>query len=750
MAHFLKRGKIMRRSTRRFWAYIVVSTIVILLPVLLDLFKGPVAGYFSSAQLWTLGFVFIGITVVFYFLNEKFKDAPDTAAAEADENRHNMLNRVQNKWITGFLENPLSSRSEEQLLPVPLRERVGSRFDLVLSNPLEPAQTLPPGTTLAQIFDQAGGELLILGEPGAGKTTLLLELTRDLLKRAQDDPAAPMPVVLLLSSWAARKLPLEQWIAEELKVKYDIPSGIGKEWVKANQLLLLLDGLDEVAPDAQTACIDAINVYSHQAQRSLVVCSRTKDFLEQPGRLALHRAVVVQPLSFEQVDTYLDGLAAKGEDVEGLKQTLHQSATLRVLVATPLCLTVFLLAYHGKPMQELLALEKAAPTEQQHLLFHTYVERMLQRKGIRMHAPAPQIKHWLAWLASQMTAHQQSELYLEQFQLDWLPKGQRAFYLCSIGLIIGLVAGLLFGLVAGLAYGLTGGLTYGLVSGLLCGLFGGLIYWFSRKQPTQRAKKEKETMDKFYPQRSIRRSLKNGLIGLKNGLLYRLPAKMVGTKIEPVEAITLSWEGLLIGLVAGLVAGLVFGLVDGLAYGLVAGLLAGLSLGFSRKQLTDRALLSPNEGIRRSLKNGLSLGLVFGLVGVLICLLTYGLSKGLVAGLAYGLVLFLLAGLAYGLSATLSHYTLRLWLWQARCAPTPWRYVGFLDDTVDQLLLRKVGEGYSFRHHLLQDYFASLNNQLTKHELPQAVPPRICSACGYREDRPGARFCAGCGTSLAA
>jgi len=43
-----------------------------------------------------------------------------------------------------------------------------------------------------QVYDEADGELLILGEPGAGKTTLLLELARDLLDRAQLDNTHPI------------------------------------------------------------------------------------------------------------------------------------------------------------------------------------------------------------------------------------------------------------------------------------------------------------------------------------------------------------------------------------------------------------------------------------------------------------------------------------------------------------------------------------------------------------------------------
>ena len=107
------------------------------------------------------------------------------------------------------------------------------------------------------------------------------------------------------------------------------------------------------------------------------------------------------------------------------------------------------------------------------MLFHNYVEQMLQRKGTHLHAPAQQTKHWLAWLARQLTVHQQSELYLERLQPDWLPKGQRASYRWSVGLVIGLVSGLLFGLFTG---GLGFGLGFGLVGGLVVGLVGGLLY----------------------------------------------------------------------------------------------------------------------------------------------------------------------------------------------------------------------------------------------------------------------------------
>ena len=531
----------------------------------------PLGSILSHPWLWALvGLGLLILTGGLWLINRRYP-VPATQGIYSRKNRQIMLDRVMAIWIAGFLENRLYY--DEQLLPLPLRERVGSRYDLKLDDPLEPAHSLPPNTKILEVFDhpdKAKGQLLILGEPGAGKTTLLLELARDLLQRARlPDSEAPIPVVLTLSSWAAKQLPLEQWVIEELKTKYQVATEIGQAWVANNQLLLLLDGLDEVALNAQSACIRAVNSYIRQAHRSLVVCSRTKEYGEQPERLALRTAVAVQPLSPQQVDVYLSAL---GEEVDGLQRAFQQSKPLRRLATTPLLLKVLILAYHGKSAQELLPLVKVAPTDQQHRLFHDYVERMLQREGSRMRASEQQTKHWLAWLAQQLTEHHQTEFYLEQLQPDWLPKKRRAFYRWSVRLV----------------------------------------------------------------------------------------------------------------------GGLVFGLVLGLFAGLLFGLLAGLG-GLSTRQLTERLTLSPNEGIRRSVKNGLFVGLF----------------SGLFSGLGIGLLAWLSLGLVFGLGAAVQHFILRFWLWRARCTSTPWRYVAFLDDAADQLLLRKAGGGYVFRHPLLRVYFAS-------------------------------------------
>src|SRR3989442_172378 len=177
-----------RQIPRATWITISVTGILTMLLSLLGNVGAPALTWLSPKLALVL-FVLISLALIAFSLwQEGQKSASEGSEAEARENHRIMLARVQNKWITGFLENKLYY--DEEHLPLPLRKRVGSHFDLVLSDPLKPTHPILSGTTITQVFDQAGGELLITGEPGAGKTTLLLELARDLLQRAKDNEEA--------------------------------------------------------------------------------------------------------------------------------------------------------------------------------------------------------------------------------------------------------------------------------------------------------------------------------------------------------------------------------------------------------------------------------------------------------------------------------------------------------------------------------------------------------------------------------
>src|SRR5262249_1924247 len=144
-----------------------------------------------------------------------------------------------------------------------------------------------------------------------------------------------------LSSWAVQRRPLADWLVEEMNTKYQVPRNLALSWVKADQVLPLLDGLDEVALPHRSACVEAINTFRKEhGLLPLVVCSRSVDYLALRRQVLLRSAVVVQPLTEQQIDEYLSGA---GEQMEAVRAALRDDPVLQQLATTPLMLNMLIL-----------------------------------------------------------------------------------------------------------------------------------------------------------------------------------------------------------------------------------------------------------------------------------------------------------------------------------------------------------------------------------------------------------------------
>src|SRR5437588_4078756 len=252
-----------------------------------------------------------------------------------------MLAKVRAFWITDVLEKSLL---RENFIALGLSEEpdvIANPWQLVLQQPTQPPLLLTPTTSITQVYDDAGGELLILGEPGSGKTTLLLELASDLLNRAEGDEKHPIPVVFNLSSWVEKRQPLAEWLVEELNSKYQVPHKLGQQWMDSDQVLPLLDGLDEVIPMYRIACMEAVNNYRREhGLMPTVVCCRSADYLAQNTGLMLRSSVVIQPLTAQQIDDYL---SSTGGQLASVRVALRNDKLLQELATTPLMLSVLTL-----------------------------------------------------------------------------------------------------------------------------------------------------------------------------------------------------------------------------------------------------------------------------------------------------------------------------------------------------------------------------------------------------------------------
>lgn len=151
------------------------------------------------------------------------------------QNRERFLTRLYNRY-TDILEQKLQGVNEIPLTlhsaPDAVLNTTRARFHQ--ANLL--GQAIPDGTSLVQLYDQASGELLILGDPGTGKTTLLFQLAVELQQRAVHDAFAPVPVLVNLSTWANARQPLQDWLVEEIAKTYDIPRAPLAQWVQEDQI----------------------------------------------------------------------------------------------------------------------------------------------------------------------------------------------------------------------------------------------------------------------------------------------------------------------------------------------------------------------------------------------------------------------------------------------------------------------------------------------------------------------------------
>lgn len=342
--------------------------------------------------------------------------------AEAKERRVllQLTEAVKQFWIAGVLQRSIHEAAMLDLRKEDRPDAVQHPWERVLELPGQPAQPLAVERTIGGIFAETGRALLILGEPGAGKTISLLELARELIERFERDPAQPAPVVLNLSTWDRKRGAFNVWVESELKNKYFVPVRRAREWLSANRLALLLDGLDEVAPEQQGACIQAINRHVESTgSPGIAVCSRLADYVALPDRLRFTGAVCLQPLTAEQIDEFLE---RGGPQLSALRTVLLKDSLLQELARSPLLLNVLSLAYREVPVEAIADQQGQTVESRRHHLFTHYTNRMFRRvPNTPPEFAEPRTRQWLGWLANRMQEHSLTLFSLEQLQPSWLP-----------------------------------------------------------------------------------------------------------------------------------------------------------------------------------------------------------------------------------------------------------------------------------------------------------------------------------------
>jgi hypothetical protein len=250
----------------------------------------------------------------------------------------------------------------------------------------------------AVLADRRAGNLVIEGAPGSGKSTLLkaygvgtLRLRGRVLRVRRPGGDIPFFVQLRkLSRWLDQHAGagLASYLVEEVLV-----SGAGMDRTDAtdflryvlaeNRVLVLLDGLDEVAADRHDAVLEAVYKFrtdrnqalpTHQAR--LVVTCRRQNLLAVRDRwvpVIARTVCTLAPLRNSEIFSYLDKLRGKFKTPAGPEnffQAVRASGTLD-LHRVPLILAMSVGLYARKDFYEI-------PSSIARL-YRTMVEELLDR-----------------------------------------------------------------------------------------------------------------------------------------------------------------------------------------------------------------------------------------------------------------------------------------------------------------------------------------------------------------------------------
>lgn len=605
--------------------------------------------------------------------------------------REAMLGRVRDKWIDGIL-TPSLSHTERLALGV-------------IRNGRDDTQT-----PILQLFLRTGGGLLILGGPGGGKTTLLLELADGLLERAESDPGQPVPVVASLASWTGKHQQLTDWLAAELAERYRIPAAAARDWAGHEDLVLLLDGLDEVADRHRDACAEAINRFlDGRPLTRMALCCRGDVARKLATPLNLQQTLELRPAAPPQVDSYLARLETTWTPLAELRSALAADERLRV----PLLLKAAALANRGRtpPVRaegnpdsqqgrvskrlrvpdwppEIAEIFAARPPWEANgthgtgideaTIWGAYLTRMLEPRAL---APATDyneaaVRHHLGWLAARLRDGDDPEFQLDRLGLAATadaPSAHPSAHPAAATADRRLQSGMLdLSRVLEAKPGIPGAAV--VTSWLRDHAAGARPGAWLARLPQALTRPAEETG--WSPER--RPPLAAPLIAV-----LLLPAAIAAATAVAGPVLALS---------AAVLAGLLFGL--------------GLPRRLGRVPRPRRSRTVPGESVRRSARQATAASLATATAAVLGLLLASLLVSGLSVPVA--IVAAVLAGAAASVStgsgAYVRHYAERARL--VRAGALPWRTRAFLDTMTERSLLHRSGTGYQFIHPMLRDHVA--------------------------------------------
>lgn len=300
------------------------------------------------------------------------------------------------------------------------------------------------------LWQHSYGFAVLLGAAGMGKTWLLYAWARHLIQQAQQDDAAPLPLLLHLADFAKQRLCFADWLKQQL-MRLGLPEkNIEHDFdylFSYKRCVLLLDGFEHIPPSLRPNYLKALTYFIASQGESelggLIIASRPAEYqaalAAAPCTPPCYAEIQLKPLDAASIQAYLQHTPTPWLDHPQLQ-------ALNALTHTPLGLKLLTQIEHLDTQD----------SEDLHMsVVGQYVQNCFQQAEQQQQDKPPfsqsQTRHYLHQLAQYLNPGE--SLYVEQLSPDILPAAQQKWYEWLFALLWGLVYGVCVGAVSGLIFG---------------------------------------------------------------------------------------------------------------------------------------------------------------------------------------------------------------------------------------------------------------------------------------------------------
>ncbi|WP_211124755.1 NACHT domain-containing protein [Streptomyces yatensis] len=260
-----------------------------------------------------------------------------------------------------------------------------------------------------QALEVSSGKLLILGNSGTGKTRALHKIMHTAINQATLGDHSPVPFYLHLSEWSGPRKEMWRWFVQSIHETYGVPQRILVQWLTDSELMLILDGLDELRFRERRECISALNKFvSSNPGTQVVVASRLNEYRDTGRKLNLKASLVINEIDERQVSDFVGSF---GDSLSNLNHALGRDGQLRQLLCNPLMLRLAISVYSAGDSPDF-----AASGDRRRSILAAYVNSA--ERSMKRGADAGM---WLAFTALGLREQRRSLFCPDRAPVEFLP-----------------------------------------------------------------------------------------------------------------------------------------------------------------------------------------------------------------------------------------------------------------------------------------------------------------------------------------